>query len=113
MKKFITTATLSFFTLVNIAEAQTDKTTLEASLLASLPTTDENVQTPMAFVNIEKLWASLPTIDENVEDPARSINVRKLMALLPTSDTNVEVPVWSSTNVESKNTLTVSRLSEE
>ncbi|MCU0338263.1 MAG: hypothetical protein MUE30_00130 [Spirosomaceae bacterium] len=93
MKTLFTTAALSFFTLINVAEAQNEKQTLEARLMESFPTTDNHVETPRFWVNIEKLWASLPTFDENVEVPTQNVNIAQLMASLPTMDYHVEVPV--------------------
>lgn len=142
MKSLITTIALSLVGLTTVAEAQPTRkfTQAESQLLATLPTedanaatfvsvstmtpqmliaslpqTDENIETPAPRTSGAKLLASLPTVDENTSLPMVKMNFTKLLAALPTADefTQTMVLIDNPLNVDTKSHATAVRLSEE
>ncbi|AYQ35594.1 hypothetical protein [Runella sp. SP2] len=142
MKSLITTIALSLVGLTTVAEAQPTRkfTQAESQLLATLPTedanaatfvsvstmtpqmliaslpvTDENIETPAPRISGAKLLASLPTVDENPGLPTVKMNFTKLLAALPIADefTQTTVLIDSPLNVDTKSQATAVRLSEE
>lgn len=142
MKSLITTIALSLVGLTTVAEAQPTRkfTQAESQLLATLPTedanaatfvsvstmtpqmliaslpvTDENIETPAPRISGAKLLASLPTVDENPGLPTVKMNFTKLLAALPIADefTQTTVLIDSPLSFDTKSHATAVRLSEE